>query len=99
MELQSQWSICKTHPPRGSIAVMWTDHNIECPLPPRPTTALPGTRAKIRVMARRVARDYQPFHPRDAKYDDAASDQVVKAMVEIAVNRARPKGRRKSCRK
>lgn len=38
-----------------------------------PTTALPGTAAKIAVMQERVARDRNPHHPDDAKWDDATA--------------------------
>lgn len=62
---------------------IWQDKNRECPPPPRPTKALPGTRAKKRVMRLRVALDYQPFHPDDAKWDDAAVERVLLAMMEI----------------
>jgi hypothetical protein len=37
------------------------------PLPAQVTDHLPGTLEKIRILAERVARGEQLFHPRDAK--------------------------------
>lgn len=37
------------------------------PPPPVPTTALPGTEAKIAVMENRVASGFQPHHTLDAR--------------------------------
>ena len=39
----------------------------ERPPPPRPTAALPGTEAKILVMAARYAAGFHLYHPADAK--------------------------------
>jgi len=36
-------------------------------LPARPTTALPGSKEKLRVLARRYARRQRLFHPGDAR--------------------------------
>lgn len=48
--------------------------------PDRPTTTLPGTRQKIEVMRRRVARGESPFHRNDpysqVAYDLAEADAV-----------------------
>ena len=37
---------------------------------PRPTTALPGTREKLAVLAERAARGLALHHPDDAREDD-----------------------------
>jgi len=37
------------------------------PLPAQPTTAMPGSLAKILVMTARAARGEQLFHPRDSR--------------------------------
>jgi hypothetical protein len=38
-----------------------------CPLPPEPTTALPGSAEKKRVMEFRAAMGWAIFHPQDAR--------------------------------
>jgi hypothetical protein len=45
-------------------------HGKTPPLPPTPTSLLPGTEAKILVMMWRVEQGYQPRHP-----DDTVSDE------------------------
>lgn len=40
------------------------------PLPDAPTTALPGTLAKIEVMEARYKKKQQLHHPRDARFSD-----------------------------
>lgn len=42
----------------------------EATLPTTPTDALPGTEAKVRVMAERAALGLELFHPDDARRDD-----------------------------
>jgi len=42
----------------------------ERPLPPRPTSALPGTRTKVHVLAARHEAGYQLWHEADAKVGD-----------------------------
>lgn len=39
----------------------------EVPLPPEPTAAVPGSAAKIAVLAERARRKLALFHPRDAR--------------------------------
>ncbi|MER3416877.1 MAG: hypothetical protein C4297_11790 [Gemmataceae bacterium] len=40
------------------------------PLPEKPTRARPGSRAKIRVLAKRAARGVQLWHPLDVRLED-----------------------------
>ena len=61
----------------------WIDHNIDRPLPPHSTQALPGTAAKVEVMARRIASGYHPHHSDDARWDDAGVERVIREMMTL----------------
>ena len=56
--------------PSHRQGVLVTHHGGETihrlPLPPRPTTALPGTPEKIAIMAARLEAGYHLHHPKDA---------------------------------
>jgi hypothetical protein len=43
--------------------------NSEPPLPPVPTTAVPGTPEKLVVMHERAKAGFAMFHPADAEYE------------------------------
>ena len=47
------------------------------PLPPHPTDALPGTRAKVAVMARRIHGNVAARHPGDATTDGDSMDPAA----------------------
>ena len=49
---------------------------LERPLPPFPTDAVPGSAAKVAVMAERYARGYHLHHPRDARMDQPGRVRV-----------------------
>lgn len=53
------------------------------PTPPRPTTAPPGTEAKILVMAARYAAGFHLYHPADAKGGHEAARQRERVLRMI----------------
>jgi hypothetical protein len=55
------------------------------PLPPFPTTALPGSREKVRVMEHRRECGYHIHHPEDATFDDR-DDPLRDMRVQQEVN-------------
>jgi hypothetical protein len=53
------------------------DEDWNPPLPPAPTKARPGTKAKIEVMAARVERGEAIFHPDDPRnYEDGETGAI-----------------------
>jgi hypothetical protein len=61
-------------------------------LPAQPTSALPGTPEKIALLAERVARREQLFHPLDAKIDLGVSPLEALAFRNRRRRRVRDPG-------
>jgi hypothetical protein len=75
------------------------DHYRDPPPAPEPTTAPPGTRAKLAVLAARVAAKVLLHHPEDAKTLDAADAADVLGQPDKALALSRYDGPRCSrCR-
>jgi hypothetical protein len=83
------------YPSTSKYAARGTGAGFKCraPLPATPTTALPGSAEKVRVLRERAKRGEQLFHPRDARPPAADKPEQWQALP-VVVDRNNHKGDR-----
>lgn len=59
------------------VEILCPDTLEEPPLDPEPTSTLPGTEARLRVLERRMERGFSLFHPDDLTWDADITDRLA----------------------
>ncbi len=77
------------YPSESKFSSRWTWHGIpdteRVPPPPdRPTSATPGTEAKLLVLTERARRGRSLWHPYDARVDDEGRRRLARRLPELA---------------